>query len=159
MAKIRHECALRVPPMPAIEALESLLADIGKEAEGFEDFALHVNLASIGFPDVGYIAVPIRLELGEKRLQPAHVVDLSIHAKRKEGAFPAFRGTMGIEARDDITAFVWLEGDYEAPPLFPHSAAERTLKNFVDDMGTHIDARVEKRELARTRYAMMDIHS
>lgn len=159
MTKIRHERSLRVPPLPAADALESLLEDISSGARGFEDFALHLDLASVGFPDVGYVAVPIRLEIREKRPLPQHAVSFSIHAKRKEGAFPAFEGSMGIRASDDVTATVWLEGGYESPPLFPSAAAEATLKNFLEDLGFQIDARVQKRELARTRYAMFDIHS
>lgn len=144
--------------MPAAEALESLLDGIASGAPGFEDFALHLDLITVGFPDVGYVAVPIRLHIGEKRSDPKHAVSFTINAKRKEGAFPAFAGSMGIEARDGTTAILWLEGSYDAPLLFPHSAAEETLKNFISDMGAQIDARVQKHELARTRYAMFDIH-
>ena len=62
MPDVRLERTLRVPADPASEALGDLLQAIADQEGPWRGFALHIGLGDLRLPDVGYVAVPIRLK-------------------------------------------------------------------------------------------------
>ena len=63
MPDVRLERTLRVPADPATEALSDLLKAIAGQEGPWRGFALHIALGDLRLPDVGYVAVPIRLSV------------------------------------------------------------------------------------------------
>jgi hypothetical protein len=163
MPKIDLERPLNVPAVPAREAASQMLRDISADAHEWQAFALHLNLGALGLPDVGYIAIPIRLEIVGEESEPRHEIRFTIHARRSAEVFPVFHGALGIDSSGPSGSQIWLAGDYELPmsglgaffdKAVARSAAAKTLENFLADLAEAIAARVEKRELALARYRM-----
>lgn len=160
MADIRLKRPLRVPADPAAEALGTLLKAIADQEGPWRGFALHVSLGDLRLPDVGYVAVPIRLTV-EKDPKAARVFDVSFNAASLPAAFPGFKGKMGVEAGTLGECTLYLRGAYELPmqlfgklldaALTP-GVAERSLENFIDEIGAACEARVNKREADFARY-------
>jgi len=149
--------------MAAGPALEQILAEVAAGTGRYENFALHIDMRDVGLPDVGYVAVPIRLELGEAMQAPAYRVSMTIRSQRDPAAFPVLSGSVGIDARDAGAGVLWLDGSYDVPgkgfgamvnAVFAGGTADKTLENFLSDLVAAVDARVERREIERVRYTM-----
>lgn len=141
------------------------MQDIVSETGPWHDFALHIDLRDMGLPDLGYIAVPIRLEIAPPREATPTAVPLNIHAKRNPEAFPVFEGSMGAEGTGPSASTLWLAGSYTAPmhelgtlldATLVARVAQRALQNFVDDLGEAAERRGERSEIERARYRIMD---
>ncbi len=163
MPKIDLERPLNEPPVPAREAASSILRDIAANANEWQGFALHLNLGELGLPDVGYVAIPVRLEIAGEESEPRHQMKITIHARRSAEVFPVFHGALGVDSSGPSSSQVWLAGEYELPmsglgaffdKAVARNAAAKTLENFLTDLAEAIAARVEKRELALARYRL-----
>lgn len=163
MPKVDLEKPLNVPAVPAREAGSEMLHDIAADAHEWQGFALHLNLGALGLPDVGYIAIPIRLEIAGEESEPRHEIRFTIRARKSAELFPVFRGALGIDSSGPSGSQVWLAGEYELPmsgvgaffdKTVARDAATKTLANFLADLAEAIAARVEKRELTLARYRM-----
>lgn len=164
MAKVELQQALNEPVGPAREAAEGILEAIAANRDTWAEFALYLELKDAGLPDVGYIAIPINLTLGERETEPRHRIGFRIEAKRSPQAFPVFEGSMGVDANGPSSSAIWVAGTYELPAhglgslvnaTLGRNAAEKTLQNFLGDLARGITARVERKELASARYRVM----
>jgi len=163
MPKVDLEKPLNIPAVPAREAASQILRDIAAGAPEWRGFALHLNLGALGLPDVGYVAIPIRLEIAGEEFEQRHQIRFSIHASKSAEIFPALNGTLGVDSSGPSSAQVWLAGEYELPmsgfgaffdKTVAGNAAAKTLENFLTDIAGAIAARVEKRELSLARYRL-----
>ena len=161
MPEIRLERRLKVPAEPAAQALGELLKAIARQEGPWHGFALHIGLGDLRLPDVGYVAVPITLT-ASKRSEDRLAFDVSFVSANLPSAFPGFNGTMGLEEAAAIgEATLYLHGEYELPmqffgrlldaALLPH-VARRSLENFIEEIGTACEARVNQREADFVRY-------
>jgi hypothetical protein len=164
VSDVRLQHHLKVPPVPAYGAIHEILRAIAAQEGNWRGFALHISLGDLHLPDFGYVAVPIHLTTGKSHAD-SRTVDLSFRAARHPESFPAFDGTMGIDATGPSGAILWLGGAYDAPlQLFGKfldaaiaaRAARRTLENFVGDVAEACAALVEKREAEYVRYRMFE---
>jgi hypothetical protein len=160
VADIRLERTLRVPADLAAEALGETLRAIAAREGPWRGFALHVSLGDLHLPDVGYVAVPIHLTV-EKDPNQARAFDISFTSANLPAAFPGFRGTTGLEPGALGESVLYLRGSYELPmqlfgKLFDAaitpSVAQRSLENFIDEIGAACEARVNQREAEFARY-------
>jgi hypothetical protein len=163
MPKVDLEKPLNVPAVPARDAASQIFRDIAANAHEWQGFALHLNLGALGLPDVGYIAIPVRLEIAGEEFEPRHQIRFTIHSRRNAEIFPVFDGSLGVDSSGPSSAQVWLGGEYELPlsgfgAFFDKAvagrAATQTLENFLSDIAEAIAARVEKRELSLARYRL-----
>ncbi|HEX5275701.1 MAG TPA: hypothetical protein VFW34_10535 [Candidatus Rubrimentiphilum sp.] len=163
MPKIELERSLGQPAVPAREAGSQILKDIAADAGIWQDFALHLNLGALGLPDVGYVAIPVRLKISGEEAEPRHQITFTIQARQSAEVFPVFQGAIGIDSSGPSSSQVWLAGEYEVPlsglgaffdKAVARGAAAKTLENFLSDVVEAIAARVEKRELAEARYRL-----
>jgi hypothetical protein len=163
MPKIDLERPLNEPAVPAREAASQILRDIAANANEWKGFALHLNLGELGLPDVGYVAIPVRLEIAGEETEPRHQMKLTIHARQSAEVFPVFHGALGLDSSGPSSSQIWLAGEYELPmsglgaffdKAIARNAAAKTLENFLTDLTEAIAARVEKRELAFARYRL-----
>ncbi len=163
MPKINLEKPLNEPAVPAREAASHILKAIAANANEWQGFALHLNLGELALPDVGYIAIPIRLKIAGEETEPRHQIAFTIHARRNAEIFPVFQGALGVDSSGPSGSQVWLAGEYELPmsglgaffdKAVARNAAAKTLENFLADLVEAIAARVEKRELAQARYRL-----
>lgn len=163
MPKVDLEKPIPVPAVPAREAASAILHDIETGAREWAGFALHLNLGAIGLPDVGYIAIPIRLAISREENEPRHQIRFTINARRSPEAFPVFDGALGVDSEGPSSSQVWLGGNYELPlhglgaffeKNVARNGAEKTLENMLTDLAEAIAARAERRELAQARYRM-----
>jgi len=163
MPKVDLQRTLNVPAVPARDAAAAILHDIEAGAREWQDFALHVNLGALGLPDVGYVAIPVRLEIAGEEAEPRHRIRFAVHARRSPESFPVFDGALGIDSSGPSGAQMWLGGNYDVPmhglgaffdKLVANKVAEKTLENMLVDLTEAIAARVERRELAQARYRM-----
>jgi hypothetical protein len=156
---VRLERALGVPAESAAQALGELLKAIADQEGMWHGFALHVSLGELRLPDVGYVAVPIQLEVTP---QEARTFEIAFHAASLPVAFPGFKGRMGLDSAPGIgESMLYLFGDYDLPlhvfgklldaALLPR-VAERSLQNFIEDIAQACEARVNKREAEFARY-------
>lgn len=154
---------LPVPAVPAREAAGGILRDIEAGAREWQDFALHLNLGELGLPDVGYIAVPVRLKVAGEETEPRHQIKFSIHARKSPDAFPVFEGAIGVDSSGASNSEIWMGGKYELPmsgigaffdKVIAGNAAAKTLENMLVDLAEAVAARAERRELAQARYRM-----
>ena len=160
MPDVRLERTLRVPADPATEALSDLLKAIAGQEGPWRGFALHIALGDLRLPDVGYVAVPIRLSV-EREPEERRAFGISFNAASLPEAFPGFKGTMGLRPAGLGESTLYLNGHYELPMHFlgrlldatltPH-VAERSLENFIEEIGTACEARVNQREADFARY-------
>jgi hypothetical protein len=160
VADIKLERPLRVPADPAGIALGELLHAITDQEGMWRDFALHVSLGDLRLPDVGYVAVPIRLTVAQHGKE-AHAFDISFNASNLPAAFPGFQGQMGVTPGDLGECTLYLRGTYELPMHFfgklldaalTPRVAERSLENFIEEIGAACEARVNQREAQFARY-------
>jgi hypothetical protein len=159
--EVRLERALRVPADPAAEALGGVLKAIADQDGMWRGFALHIALGDFRLPDVGYVAVPIRLTV-EKNANEARKFDIEFTSANLPAAFPAFQGTMGSTPSASLgECTLYLNGKYELPMHFlgklldatlTPRVAEKSLENFIDEIGAAVVARVNQREAEFARY-------
>lgn len=160
MPEVRLERMLRVPADLAYEALGNTLQAIADQEGPWGGFALHVSLGDLHLPDVGYVAVPIQLSV-TKNPEGSQSFALSFKAANLPAAFPEFEGTMGVEPRAIGECALFFKGVYELPlqlvgklldaALTPR-VANRSLENFVDEIGAACEARVNQQEAEFARY-------
>jgi hypothetical protein len=158
---VRFERALKVPADPAADALGELLKAIADQEGPWRGFALHIGLGDLRLPDVGYVAVPIRLTV-QKEPEDRRRFDLSFNSASLPAAFPGFKGTMGLTPSETLgESTLYLHGSYELPMHFfgklldatlTPRVADRSLENFVDEIGMACEARVNQREAEFARY-------
>ncbi len=160
MPEVRLERTLRVPADPAYEALGKTLHAIADQEGPWRGFALRVGLGELHLPDVGYVAVPIRLSVTKNPDAPQSF-EISFNASNLPTAFPEFKGTMGVKAGALGECTLFFRGVYELPmqlvgklldaALTPR-VADRSLENFVDEIAAACEARVNQREADFARY-------
>jgi hypothetical protein len=160
LPEVRLERPLRVPADQAAQAIGELLAAIANQEGPWRGFALHISLGDLHLPDVGYVAVPIRLKVA-KNSKDAHAFEIAFDAANLPAAFPGFKGGMGVEAGAMGESTLYLRGSYELPlkffgnlfdaALLPHVAA-RSLENFIQEIAVAVQARVDQREAEFARY-------
>jgi hypothetical protein len=160
MPDVRLERKLRVPEDPAATALGELLQAIADQEGPWRGFALHISLGDVHLPDVGYVAVPIHLQVAPYP-STAHVFEITFKSAKLASAFPTFKGRIGVEAAGLGEALLVLRGGYDLPmqifgnlldrALAPGVAA-RSLENFVDEIASAVEARVNQREAEFARY-------
>lgn len=161
MPEVRLERTLRVPADSAAEALGGALKAIADQQGMWRGFALHITLGDFRLPDVGYVAVPIRLAVA-KNTQEARAFDIEFTSANLPSAFPAFKGTMGCKAASGLgECTLYLRGEYELPLQFlgklldatlTPRVAEKSLENLIDEIGAACEARVNEHEAEFARY-------
>lgn len=160
MPEIRLETKLRVPADLAAGALGSILEDIAGHRGPWRGFALHVGLGELRLPDVGYVAVPIDLQVKKDPKVP-DAFDVHFSAENLPAAFPVFTGTLTLEPGDLGESSLHLNGSYELPfhifgklldkAMMPH-IAEKSLQNFLLEMASACQAHVDRREAEFAQY-------
>lgn len=160
MPDVRLERTLRVPADPAAEALGELLRAIASQEGPWHGFALHVDLGDLHLPDVGYVAVPINLAV-TKHADEARAFDIMFNSSSLPAAFPTFNGTFRVEPAAIGESTLSLHGGYDVPmqifgkfldmALTP-GVAQRSLENFIDEIGAAATASVDAREAEFVRY-------
>jgi hypothetical protein len=158
--EVRLERTLRVPADSAAGALGEMLSAIANQEGPWRGFALHISLADLRLPDVGYIAVPIQLTV-EKHPHEPHAFTITFRSANLAAAFPTFNGTFSVEPAGLGESKLLLIGGYDLPmqifgnlldrALAPGVAA-RSLENFIDEMAAALTARVDAREAEFARY-------
>lgn len=165
MAEVNVQHAMRLPPAPALAAVKEVLHEIAAGSGPWHDFPLHVDLRDLGLPDLGYIAVPISIRIGEPREDVPNAVPLHIEAKRNSEAFPVFDGQIGVDGSGPSLSTMWLAGTYEDPrdrivafidAQMIGKVAELTLRNFVEDVAEGAQREGELSEIAAVRYRLFD---
>ncbi len=160
MPEVRLERTLRVPADLAYEALGKTLRAIADQDGPWRGFALHVSLGDLHLPDVGYVAVPIQLSVTENP-EASRSFAVTFKAANLPAAFPEFKGSVGVEPGALGECVLYFRGVYELPmqlvgklldaALTPR-VANRSLENFVDEIGAACEARVNEREAEFARY-------
>jgi hypothetical protein len=161
VAEIRLQRMLRVPADPAAEALGELLTAISNQEGPWRGFALHVSFGDLRLPDIGYVAVPIRLTI-IKQSKEARTFEIAFESANLPAAFPGYKGTMSVEPAAALgESTMYLHGTYDPPmpivgkfldaALAP-GVAERSLENFLEEVGAAVQARVDQREAEFARY-------
>lgn len=161
MPEIRLQRALRVPADPAAGALGALLQSIAEQEGPWRGFALHVSFGELRLPDVGYVAVPIQLTV-QKNADEAREFGIAFTSANLPGAFPGFKGGIHVEPAEAIgESTLLLRGSYELPmqifgrlldAAFTPGVAEKSLQNFLEEIATACEARVNEREAEFARY-------
>lgn len=164
MPDVNMQQPLSVPAVPARAALSAILHDIADERGGWADFALYANLRSFSLPDVGYIAVPVKLSNLEETTEPQHEIRFHLQSRRGAESFPVLEGKMGVDSSGPSSAMMWLGGSYTIPmsgigglinqTLF-RGTADASLGTMLDELATAVVARVENRERAESRYRLL----
>ncbi|MBV8067908.1 MAG: hypothetical protein JO113_08015, partial [Candidatus Eremiobacteraeota bacterium] len=105
-------------------------------------------------------AVPIDLKV-EKDPQGVRAFHVSFVSANLPGAFPGFNGSMSVEPGGLGESTLSLRGSYDPPmrlfgkfldaALTP-GVAERSLENFIDEIASACEARVNQREAEFVRY-------
>jgi hypothetical protein len=159
--EIRLERKLSVPADNAAQALGDVLKAIAEQQGPWRGFALHVSFGDLHLPDVGYVAVPISLTV-EKDAGEARAFDIAFTSANLPAAFPGFRGRTSVADSGTIgESSLHLEGTYELPlqvfgrlvgAAFTPGVAERSLENFLGEIGAACEALVNKREAEFARY-------
>lgn len=160
MPEVRLTRKMMVPADSAGPALGELLEAIAGQTGMWRGFALHVSLGDIRLPDVGYVAVPIRLTV-VKHPETPNAYDIAFNASSLPAAFPGFQGEMGAEPAGLGESTLYLRGSYELPMHFfgklldaalTPRVADRSLENFVEEIGEACEARVNRNEAEYARY-------
>jgi hypothetical protein len=161
VADVRLQRTLRVPADPAAETLGALLKAIADQEGPWRGFALHVSLGDLRLPDVGYVAVPIRLTV-QKDEDAARTFGIAFTSANLPAAFPGFNGKLAVEPVETLgESTLHLFGKYELPMQLlgrfldvavTPGVAERSLENFLDEVATACEARVNEREAEFARY-------
>ncbi|HZV76154.1 MAG TPA: hypothetical protein VFF63_00185 [Candidatus Babeliales bacterium] len=160
MPEVRLERALRVPADPTAAALGEVLKAIAEQQGPWRGFALHVGLGDLRMPDVGYVAIPIHLTT-EKASDEKLAFDITFSSANLAAAFPGFKGRTGVVEGAIGECTLYLRGTYELPmqffgklldsALLPR-VADRSLQNFIEEIGVACEARVNQREADFARY-------
>lgn len=167
MPEIELERELRVPTGPASQALEDVLRGIAEQQGAWRGFALHVGLADLHFPDVGYVAIPVALSAHKHATQPDWF-EVSFSAVHSPAAFPTFKGAICAKADGASQSILYLNGTYDVPlnlvgrlldATLVAGVATRTLENFIDDIAAACTARVDQREEEFVRYRFYSLHT
>lgn len=162
MSDVRLEAALNAPPALAFGALGETLRDIATQEGSWEGFALHVDLGTTGLPDVGYVAIPIELEVDAPK-PGIDQLGVRFRAVRHPEAFPTFHGAFGIDATGPSGSMLWVAGSYDVPldavgrvadATILRGVAQHALANLLSDVAVACEARIQKREAAYARYRM-----
>lgn len=166
MAHVKLERFVDLPGELLEEALEAILAEIAKREGPWRDFALYLNLRDVRLPDIGYIAIPVRVVCQPEVVEASAQRQLRLHieATRESQAFPVFSGVCAASAIGPSRANVWLDGDYDVPlgilgaainASLVAGAAKKTLENFLDGIVTACRARIDKQEKDLMRYQLL----
>jgi hypothetical protein len=164
MPKIDLQRPLSVPTVPARSAASSIMHEITDEKGEWADFALYITLAALGLPDVGYVAIPVKVDNLNETLEPRHEIAFRLRARRSPEAFPTFEGGMGVDSTGPSNSLLWLAGSYDVPlggfgailnSTLAHGTAEQSLWNMLVELGDAIQARVERREKDVARYRLI----
>jgi len=164
MPQVALQRSLSVPAVPARSAASSIMHAIEEQRDDWHEFALYLNFGSLGFPDVGYVAVPVKIEGVNEILDPRHEIRFTMRALRGAEAFPTFNGAIGVDATGPSNAQLWLAGDYQVPAhgfggifdqTLAHGAAKKSLDNMLNELADAIEARVQQRERANARYRLI----
>ncbi len=161
MPEIRLERKLGVPADSAAQALGDVLKAIAAGEGPWRGFALHVSFGDLHLPDVGYVAIPIGLTV-EKEADEARAFIVAFTSANLPAAFPGFKGRMSVVDAGTLgESTLHLEGTYELPmqlfgkfigATFTPGVAERSLENFIGEIGAACEAMVNKREAEFARY-------
>jgi hypothetical protein len=164
--EIELDRELRVPPGPASQALEEVLNGIAEQKGGWRGFALHVRLADLHLPDVGYVAIPIALT-ARKHPTQSEWFEVSFSAVSSPATFPTFKGTLCAKPDGPSASILHLDGTYDIPlhvlgrlldATLIAGVATRTLENFVEDIAAACTATVDQREEEFVRYRFYSLH-
>ncbi len=160
MPEVRLERTLRVPADSAFEALGKTLHAIADQEGPWRGFALRVGLGELHLPDVGYVAVPIHLNV-TKNPEASRSFAIAFTSSNLPAAFPEFKGTIGIEPGALGESALYFRGVYELPmqlfgklldaALTP-GVADCSLENFVEEIAAACEAQVNQREADFARY-------
>jgi hypothetical protein len=162
MSDVRLQRMLNIPPVPAFAALREALSGIAAGDSQWRDFVLHVGLKEVHLPDVGYLAIPIHLTVGQATAG-IHEIALTFRAARHPESFPTFNGSAGIDTTGPSGSILWVAGAYDVPlhlfgklidATIASGVAQRTLENLADDLAAAVFAMVEKREAEYMRYSL-----
>jgi len=156
---IQLQRKLHVPADLAAGVLGDILQAIAKRQGPWRGFALHVGLGDLRLPDVGYVAIPI--DLTAKNAQEKDAFEIQFSAEQRPSAFPKFTGKLLLEPGTLGESSLHLHGSYDLPmqvfgllidkALMPH-VATKSLENFIDEMATACQARVDQREADYAQY-------
>lgn len=151
MPEITVQEQLSLPPVSAVAVMYDALIAIK---------TLRVELHELGFPDVGYVAVPIDLDVGTPRFETPSVFPITIRAQRHADAFPIFEGQAGADANGPSSSTLWIGGEYK-PPMHQVGAlvdaavlgrvARHALQKFVMELAGAITRRGREREIREVR--------
>lgn len=156
--------ALSIPVVPARSAFLAILNEIAQGRGDWEEFALYLNLKSLGLPDVGYVAIPVTLSGLREEHGERDQVHFTIRARRSSQLFPQLNAVAGIDSTGPSSSLLWLGGTYDTPlhtfgrlfdDTLARGAAEKSLNNMLTQLADAVVARVEKREFANARYRMV----
>ncbi len=160
MPEVRLERKLRVPAEQGAQVLGEILEAIARQEGPWRGFALHVGLGDLHLPDVGYVAIPIRLTV-KKDAKEKDAFNIGFVATNLPTAFPEFKGVMGTKHGELGECELYLTGGYELPmqvfgklidaALTPGVAA-LSLENFISEIAIACQARVDQREAEFARY-------
>lgn len=164
MPAVDMQHPLSVPAVPAKSALSTIVHEIQERRGDWDEFALYLNLGTLGLPDVGYIAIPVVLSDVSEETDPQHKISFKMCARRSPEVFPTFDGALGIDSTGASSSLLWLGGNYEVPmrglgglvnQKLAHGAAGKTLENMLNELADAVTARVEKREMTAARYRLV----
>lgn len=164
MPKIEIDRPMSVPAVPAQAAASSILHEIADGRREWSDFALYLQLGALGFPDVGYVAIPVNIEFRSEQAQPQHRIDFCLRAKRSPQSFPVLNGALGVSPTGPSSSSMWMGGEYELPGgavgaafnrIVGERAANITLENMAAELAHAIEARVERKERSEARYRLV----
>lgn len=164
MPRVELQRSLNVPAVPARSAASYIMHAIAEQRDMWREFSLYLNFGSLGLPDVGYVAIPVKISDVEESLEPRHEIRFTMTARRSPEVFPVFKGAIGIDPIGPSDAQIWLAGDYELPAknlgavidrIFARGQAEKTLENMMEELADMIEARVQQREIDRVRYRLI----
>lgn len=164
MPQVELQRPLSVPAVPARSAASYIFHAIEEHRDDWSEFSLYLNFASLGLPDVGYVAIPVAVCDVKEQLEPRHEIRFTLHARRIPEAFPTFSGAAGIDASGPSSAEMWLSGDYTPPlqaiggvfdQIFAHHSAQKSLENMLNELADAVEARVQQRERANARYRLI----
>jgi hypothetical protein len=159
MTNVRLERKTNIPFGLAFETLGTILSGIADQTPLWKGFALHVDLGDAGLPSVGYVAIPIALEIGP--IVPGiDQYTVTIRAARNSQTFPVFEGAMGADMVGRSASMLWLAGSYAVPlgslgsvlnASLARGVAQRALHNFLSDVADACIANTVKRETENVR--------
>lgn len=157
--------------MPHVEVQQSVSLPVVtvwtalREVLNEDKFVLRVDLGDIRLPDVGYVAVPVHVELGSERIETPRSLPLVIQALKSADAFPTFDGAIALESNGPSSSTMSLGGTYEPPmrrvgafldtTILSH-LAERALGNFLRDIAQTVQKRGEQAEIQAVRHRIID---